>query len=94
MRTFEFLVFFVMIDNIRDCFLMIETSLIDSIFSEIRLYDMHFAEMSSTITVIAETRLLIMMHEVGARQFRSSFSEELVISQTLLAVVEAALCLS
>ena len=83
-----------MIDNIWNSFLLVETSLVDGVFGEIGLYDMHFAEMSTTLTFIAETRLLIMMHEVSVGQFRSRFSEEFVVNQALLVVVEAALCLS
>jgi len=72
---------------------MVETSLVNSVFGEIWLYNMHFAEMSAAIATIAETRLLIMMHEVSVGQFRSCFSEEFIVGQTLLVVVEAALCL-
>lgn len=55
---------------------------------------MHFAEMSATTTVIAETSLLIMMHEVGVGQFRSRLSKDILVGYTLLVVVEAPLCLS
>lgn len=82
-----------MIDNIWDGFLMVETSLVNSVFGEIWLYNMHFIEMSAAIATIAEKHLLITMHEVNVGQFRGCFSEEFIVGQRLLEVVEAALCL-
>ena len=53
MRPFESLVLFVVVDNIGDMFLLVEATLVDHIFGEVRLYYMKFAEMAAAGAVVA-----------------------------------------
>ena len=60
-RTFKFFILFVMVDEVGNGTLLIETSLVDGIFGEIRLDDMELAQMPTALAVIAEALLLMMV---------------------------------
>lgn len=61
MRSFQLIIFFVMIDDVRNGHLLIKASLIDSILGEVRLNNMHLAEMTTAQTIVANTTLLLVV---------------------------------
>lgn len=50
-----------MIDDVRNGHLLIKASLIDSILGEVRLNNMHLAEMTTAQTIVANTTLLLVV---------------------------------
>jgi hypothetical protein len=68
MRTLQSIVFLIMIDYIRNQFLLIETTLVDSIFGQIGLDDVQLAEMPSTFALITHTLFIMVVLEVVANQ--------------------------
>ena len=64
MRSFQFIILFIMVDDVGNRTLLIEASLVNGIFGKVRFDDVEFAQMSATLTVIADAFLLVVMGEV------------------------------
>jgi hypothetical protein len=75
MRSLKSLIFFVVIDDVRNCLLLNKASLIDCILGEVWLYYMELAKMPPTIARITQTWFLIMMGKIAITQFRGSLSK-------------------
>ena len=69
MRSLQLIILFIMIDNIGNSRLLIETLLIDSILRKIRFDNIHLAQMPSAVTISTHTFLLMMMRKIRIRQF-------------------------
>ena len=61
MGAFQFFIFFIMVDDVRDGLLLVETLLVDCIFCEVGLDDMELAEMSATEAVFGDLISLVEM---------------------------------
>lgn len=69
MRTFQFIILLIMVDDVGDSSLLIEATLIDRGLGEIGFDDMQFAEMTAAATISADTLIGVVMREVGVGQF-------------------------
>lgn len=89
MWTAQGVILLIMVDNVWNCFLLVEAALVDSILGEVRLDDMEFAQMSSTTAIIADAIIFIMMAKVRRGQLRSSLPELVFVGDTKVVVVLA-----
>ena len=48
MRSFQFIILFIMVNNVGNRTLLIEASLVNGIFGKVRFDDVEFAQMSAT----------------------------------------------
>ena len=94
MRSLQLLILLIMIDYIRNQFLLIEATLIDSIFGKIWLDNVELAEMPTTFTLIAHALLIVVMLEVVGQELRGSFTEAVLLGEAELMVMGASLGLS
>lgn len=65
MRSLELIILLIMVDDILDCHLLVEASLVNGLLGEIRLDCVKFAEMASAVALITEAVLMIVVLEVG-----------------------------
>ncbi len=82
-----------MIDYIRNQFLLIETTLVDSIFGQIGLDDVQLAEMPSTFALITHTLFIMVVLEVVANQLWGSLTEAVLLGETELVIMATSMCL-
>lgn len=94
MRSLQPVILLIMVDNIGNQLLLIETTLIDSIFGEVRLDDIQLAQMPPTLALITHTFLIMMMLKVVAHQLGGCFAKIVLLSEAEFVVVAATLGLA
>jgi hypothetical protein len=91
MRPLKSIVLLIVVDNIGDGFLLIETTLVDGILGEIGLDDIELAEMPSAVTIIADAILVIVMVEVSTGQLGGSSIEDVSVVDAVFVIMLAPL---
>ena len=78
MRAEELTVLFVVVDNVGDPFLLVETLLVNRVLGEVRLDHVELSDMSGTVAVILKFVQFFEVLKVRGLQFRGSLVEESV----------------
>ena len=91
MRALESVVLFVVVYDVGDGALLVETALIDGVLGQVGFDDVHFAEVASTVAVRAYALVGIVMREVCVGQFGCGFVEDVCSFEAVLVIMEAPL---
>lgn len=87
MRSLKLVVFLGMGNDIRDCPLLIEALLIDSIFSKVGFNDVKLTQMPAALTLLADTVGGVVMAEIRLGKLSRSPIEGVLVVETLFVVV-------
>lgn len=74
-RSFQSVIFFIPVHNIFDRFLLVVAPSINGLLGESWFDDIEFAEMSATVTILAEAIFFIMVVKIVTGEFLGSFCE-------------------
>ncbi len=91
MGSLELVVLLIMVDDVFDCNLVVEASLVNCLFGEVRFDCVKFAEMAPAVALVTKTVLMVVVREISICQFGSSFVKDVFVFQAVLVVVETSL---